>query len=107
MNQGARHVAPGPCPRALRCLLLLLCVPALPLAPLAAQASDRLQIAPDDDFDLAQGFAAYQQRDARKAAEFFRKAAAARNQRTAQFNLAVMLLAGDGVPNNSISNSKG
>jgi hypothetical protein len=67
---------------------------ALPVVTLAA---DRLQLVPDDDRDLTLGLTAYQARDARKAAEYFRKAAE-RNQRTAQFNLAVLLLSGDGVP---------
>jgi TPR repeat protein len=76
---------------------LLKLLPATLLLVAVVASAQRLQIVPDDDLDLANGFAAYQARDAKRALEHFRKAAE-RNQRVAQFNLAVMLLTGDGVP---------
>jgi TPR repeat protein len=51
----------------------------------------RLQVVPDDDVELAQGYAAHQSGDLARALALFRKGAE-RNQRVAQFNLAVMLL---------------
>jgi TPR repeat protein len=62
----------------------------------SAKASDRLHLTPEDDVDLAAGVSAYEARDVTRAAAAFRRAAE-RNQRTAQFNLAVMYFAGDGV----------
>jgi len=61
-----------------------------------SSASAQLYIVPDDDPDLARGWAAYQARDAQGAFAYFRKAAE-RDQRVAQFNLAVMLVQGEGV----------
>jgi uncharacterized protein len=55
----------------------------------------RLQVVPDDDVELAQGYAAHQSGDLARALALFRKGAE-RNQRVAQFNLAVMLLDGEG-----------
>jgi TPR repeat protein len=55
----------------------------------------RLQIVPDDDVELARGFAAYESGDLAGARKLF-TLAAERNQRVAQFNLAVMLFAGEG-----------
>ena len=59
-----------------------------------AQAA-RLQVVPDDDVELAQGYAAHQAGDLARARALFRTGAE-RNQRVAQFNLAVMLLDGEG-----------
>jgi TPR repeat protein len=80
-------------PRLLRAGLLAVVL----AAGAAVAAASRLQIVPDGDPDLALGVAAYEARDTSAALDHFRKAAA-RNQRTAQFNLAVLLLFGDGVP---------
>ena len=68
------------------CLVWALSLPA-PAAP--------LQVVPDKDSDLAQGFAAYERGEHARALQLFRQAAE-RNQRVAQFNLAVMLLGGQG-----------
>jgi TPR repeat protein len=64
-----------------------------PLMHAPAQAA-RLQVVPDDDVELAQGYAAHQAGDLVRARALFRKAE--RNQRVAQFSLAVMLLDGEG-----------
>jgi uncharacterized protein len=53
--------------------------------------------APSNDADVAAGWAAYRSADHAGALSHYRKAAA-RNERVAQFNLAVMLLAGEGEP---------
>lgn len=63
---------------------------------LPAQAA-RLQIVPADDVELGQGFAAYQAGDLARAQRLFRSAAE-REQRVGQFNLAVMLINGEGGP---------
>ncbi|HQR78080.1 MAG TPA: sel1 repeat family protein, partial [Burkholderiaceae bacterium] len=57
----------------------------------------RLQVVPGDDVELGQGFAAYEAGDLARALQLFRSAAE-RNQRVAQFNLAVMLMNGEGGP---------
>lgn len=75
-------------------LLLWLLVALSMHAP--AQAA-RLQVVPDDDVELAQGYAAHQAGDLARARALFRTGAE-RNQRVAQFNLAVMLLDGEGGP---------
>ena len=57
----------------------------------------RMQVIPSDDVELGQGFAAYEAGDLARAQRFFRSAAE-RHQHVAQFNLAVMLLNGEGGP---------
>jgi uncharacterized protein len=57
----------------------------------------RLQVVPGDDVELGRGFAAYEAGDLTQAQRLFRSAAE-RNQRVAQFNLAVMLMNGEGGP---------
>ncbi|MCX8114594.1 MAG: sel1 repeat family protein, partial [Burkholderiaceae bacterium] len=69
---------------------------ALLLAAGVAIAANGLQPAADD-VDLANGWAAYQAMDYAKALALYRKAAE-RGQRVAQFNLAVMLITGEGAP---------
>jgi TPR repeat protein len=66
------------------------------LVSLGGGAMAQLRIVPDDDPDLARGWAAYQARDLPAAFAYFRKAAEG-EQRVAQFNLAVMLMGGEGV----------
>jgi TPR repeat protein len=75
-------------------LLVALWILLLTLDPARAA---KLQIVPDSDADLARGYAAYQAGDLVKAQQLFRTGAE-RHQRVAQFNLAVMLLAGEGGP---------
>ncbi|MDQ3444699.1 MAG: sel1 repeat family protein, partial [Pseudomonadota bacterium] len=67
---------------------------ALLLACSGAGAS-RQQVAPDNDVDVTAGWNAYRASDQARAVAHYRKAAD-RNNRVAQFNLAVMLLAGEG-----------
>lgn len=62
---------------------------------LGVASATGLQIVPDGDSDVTAGWDAYRSRDYAKALGHYRDAAA-RNQRVAQFNLAVMLLAGEG-----------
>ena len=57
----------------------------------AAGAADRLQVAPEPDPDLAAAWSAYSAGDLPRALQRYR-AAAARDDRLAQFNLAVMLI---------------
>src|SRR5512134_1144378 len=66
------------------------------LVAVAGSAGAQLRPVPDDDPDLASGWAAYQVRDLTAALAYFRTAAE-RDQRVAQFNLAVMLISGEGV----------
>ena len=72
--------------------LLLLLVFALLVT---AAHGARLQVVPDGDAELAEGYAAYQAGDLVRAQQQFRKGAE-RKHRVAQFNLAVMLLEGEG-----------
>lgn len=67
------------------------------MALLAQAASARLQIAPDEDPDLAAGWAAYQGGQHEAARQRYRQGAE-RGLRVAQFNLAVMLMLGEGGP---------
>jgi TPR repeat protein len=67
------------------------------LALLADGAVARLQIAPDEDPDLATGWAAYQDGQHEAARQRYLQAAE-RGLRVAQFNLAVMLMLGEGGP---------
>ena len=76
-------------------LLLRALMLALALASGSA-AADRLQVAPDDDADVAAGWNAYRANDPARALAYYRKAAD-RNNRVAQFNLAIMLMSGEGV----------
>ncbi len=71
-------------------------------AALCAAHAARLQIVPGDDVELSQGFAAYESGDLVRAQRLFRSAAE-RNQRVAQFNLAVMLLNGEGGPSDPVT----
>ena len=57
--------------------------------------ASRPQIVPDDDIDVAAGWNAYRANDQARALTHYRRAAD-RNNRVAQFNLAIMLLAGEG-----------
>ncbi|MDH5208205.1 MAG: sel1 repeat family protein, partial [Burkholderiaceae bacterium] len=72
-------------------LALLIC------AVVAAAHAGPVQVVPSADPDVAAGWAAYAAADHARAIEYYRKAAA-RNERVAQFNLAVMLFAGEGGP---------
>src|SRR5512137_675995 len=65
-------------------------------AAFLAQA-EPARVVPADDPDVAAGWIAYGAGRHEEAIERYRKAAA-RNERVAQFNLAVMLLAGEGGP---------
>ena len=67
------------------------------LVATSALAVGAIKVVPADDPDVTAGWAAYRSDDHAKAIEYYRKAAA-RDQRVAQFNLAVMLLAGEGGP---------
>ena len=62
----------------------------------------RLQVVPDEDLDVAAGWSAYRANDPARALTHYRKAAE-RNNRVAQFNLAVMLLAGEGGPADAVT----
>ena len=55
------------------------------------------RVVPADDPDVAAGWSAYRADRHEEALAHYRRAAA-RNERVAQFNLAVMLLAGEGGP---------
>ena len=61
----------------------------------SSAAAGQLQIVPDEDSDVAAGWSAYRANDPARALAHYRKAAE-RNNRVAQFNLAVMLLGGEG-----------
>ncbi|HTN48627.1 MAG TPA: tetratricopeptide repeat protein [Burkholderiaceae bacterium] len=75
-------------------LFRLLLLAGIALLAAGAQAA-RMQVVPDGDAELAEGYAAYQAGDRARALQLFRKGAE-RNHRVAQFNLAVMLLGGEG-----------
>src|SRR5512137_1122746 len=77
--------------RRLALLLLLLSI----FAAVAVSVAGPMKVAPADDPDVAAGWAAYRADDHARAIEHYRKAAA-RGERVAEFNLAVMLLAGEG-----------
>jgi len=73
--------------------LTWLCLAATLLAG-AAAAAPRLQVVPDGDVELTAGWAAYSTGDLAQARRQFTRAA--ERNRVAQFNLAVMLFAGEG-----------
>jgi TPR repeat protein len=72
------------------------------LLAFGAAAANRLQIVPDADADVTAGWAAYRAMDFSQALVHYRRAAE-RNQRVAQFNLAVMLLGGEGTAADPVS----
>jgi TPR repeat protein len=72
-----------------------LLLPLLFASTVAFAANDRLQIGPSNDAELAGAWAAYQAGEMTKARERY-LAAAKHQNRLAQFNLAVMLVAGLG-----------
>jgi uncharacterized protein len=82
--------------------LQLLLAALLGLVLAAAVQAARLQVVPDNDAELAQGYAAYQAGDLARARQIFLRGAE-RRQRVAQFNLAVMLLGGQGGPSDPAS----
>ena len=61
----------------------------------SSAAAGQLQVVPDEDGDVAAGWSAYRANDQVRALAHYRKAAE-RNNRVAQFNLAVMLFGGEG-----------
>jgi TPR repeat protein len=78
-------------------LASLLCVALLSCWLAAPAAAARLEVVPDSDTALVQGFAAYEAGDRTRARQLYSHAAG-RGQRVAQFNLAVMLIGGEGGP---------
>ena len=65
------------------------------LACASAAGAIRQQIVPDEDVDVTAGWTAYRANDPARALAHYRRAAD-RNNRVAQFNLAMMLIAGEG-----------